>query len=70
MVQVGDRILVGEYAATVRYIGNVAGHPGVWVGVEWDDPSRGKHDGLVNGIRYFTTSSVFTLVYKLAYSRK
>ncbi|XP_077574377.1 tubulin-specific chaperone E isoform X2 [Stigmatopora nigra] len=26
---------------------------GVWLGVEWDDPSRGKHDGCHQGVRYF-----------------
>ncbi|EYC10261.1 hypothetical protein Y032_0056g2646 [Ancylostoma ceylanicum] len=57
MAQVGDRVAVGGYGATVRYVGNVEGHAGVWVGVEWDDPRRGKHDGLVNGVRYFTTSA-------------
>lgn len=37
----------GHYA-TVRYIGPVAASKAktdVWVGVEWDDSSRGKHDG-------------------------
>ena len=28
---------------------------GDWLGVEWDDPSRGKHDGSHNGQRYFMT---------------
>lgn len=28
--------------------------PGIWVGVEWDDPTRGKHDGTKEGVRYFT----------------
>ncbi|ETN71702.1 CAP-Gly domain protein, partial [Necator americanus] len=55
MAEVGDRVLIGGCGAVVRYVGNVEGHPGVWVGVEWDDPRRGKHDGLVNGVRYFTT---------------
>lgn len=27
---------------------------GVWLGVEWDNPARGKHDGLHEGTRYFT----------------
>ncbi|KHJ95718.1 CAP-Gly domain protein [Oesophagostomum dentatum] len=57
MVELGDRVLVGGNAAVVRYVGNVDGHAGVWVGVEWDDSSRGKHDGCVNGVRYFQTSA-------------
>jgi len=27
---------------------------GVWLGVEWDDPSRGKHSGDHDGVHYFT----------------
>ncbi|VDK52485.1 unnamed protein product, partial [Cylicostephanus goldi] len=57
MAQVNDRVLVNGHAAVVRYVGSVVDHPGVWVGVEWDDPNRGKHDGMVNGVRYFTTST-------------
>ncbi|KAL5993275.1 hypothetical protein ACLOJK_014199 [Asimina triloba] len=37
---------------TVRYVGPVEGHSGIWVGVDWDNRD-GKHDGSVNGIRYF-----------------
>uniref|UniRef100_A0A1D1YDC0 Tubulin-specific chaperone E n=1 Tax=Anthurium amnicola TaxID=1678845 RepID=A0A1D1YDC0_9ARAE len=39
--------------ATVRYVGLVEGYDGTWVGVDWDD-GGGKHDGVVNGVRYFT----------------
>ncbi|KAH1852298.1 hypothetical protein KXX54_006352 [Aspergillus fumigatus] len=39
---------------TVRYIGKVEGTTGEWLGVEWDDPTRGKHSGEHNGVRYFT----------------
>ncbi|KAJ0977230.1 hypothetical protein J5N97_012704 [Dioscorea zingiberensis] len=38
---------------TVRYVGPVDGHAGEWVGVDWDD-GEGKHDGSVNGVRYFS----------------
>ncbi|KAJ6826854.1 tubulin-folding cofactor E [Iris pallida] len=40
---------------TVRYVGQVEGYSGLWVGVEWDD-GEGKHDGSVNGVRYFFVS--------------
>ena len=36
---------------TVRYVGEVAGTKGQWVGVEWDDESRGRHDGTHDGKR-------------------
>lgn len=33
----------------------MAGYNGSWLGIEWDDPKRGKHDGVVDGMRYFKT---------------
>ncbi|GJP54616.1 hypothetical protein CLOM_g13685 [Closterium sp. NIES-68] len=58
---VGQRVALKEpemgsrYAprGTVRYVGPVDGYKSEWVGVEWDDPLRGKHDGVVTGKRYF-----------------
>lgn len=41
----------------VRYVGEVGGYAGSWLGVEWDDPERGKHDGQVGGVAYFTSPS-------------
>lgn len=49
-----DRVLIAKQRATVRYVGPVDGYEGTWVGVEWDDSSRGKHDGETGGRRYFT----------------
>lgn len=51
---VGSRIQSGRDRATVAYTGPVVGQTGIWVGVEWDDASRGKHDGSTGGVRYFT----------------
>ncbi|KAL4529327.1 hypothetical protein Ndes2526A_g04121 [Nannochloris sp. 'desiccata'] len=51
---VGSRLLVGKHGATIRYVGPVEGQDGVWVGLEWDDPTRGKHDGRHSGTRYFS----------------
>jgi len=28
---------------------------GTWLGIEWDDGMRGKHNGIVDGKRYFQT---------------
>lgn len=36
----------------MKYVGQVEGYSGNWVGVEWDN-CDGKHDGSVNGVRYF-----------------
>ncbi|KAG2487033.1 hypothetical protein HYH03_014279 [Edaphochlamys debaryana] len=50
---VGCRVRILKDYATVRYVGPVNGQEGTWVGVEWDDPTRGKHDGSTGGTRYF-----------------
>ncbi len=49
----GQRLSYDGALCTVRYVGEVAGTSGVWLGVEWDDASRGKHDGTHKGVRYF-----------------
>ncbi|XP_010129905.1 PREDICTED: tubulin-specific chaperone E, partial [Buceros rhinoceros silvestris] len=49
----GQRILCGTEYATVRYVGSVPPTAGIWLGVEWDDPQRGKHDGTYEGRQYF-----------------
>lgn len=46
----------GVRYGTVRYCGPVAGKEGSWLGIEWDDPLRGKHDGRHEATRYFTCS--------------
>ena len=47
---VGERVrdATSGHVATVRYIGSVASakdQAAMYLGVEWDDASRGKHDG-------------------------
>lgn len=49
----GKRLSYGGHLCTVRYVGKVQGTTGEWLGVEWDDPVRGKHNGERNGVRYF-----------------
>lgn len=55
---VGQRLSLKRDRCTIRYVGTVAGKKGQWLGVEWDDAIRGKHDGAVEGTRYFTCKSV------------
>lgn len=55
---VGQRISVHGNRGTVRYVGQVHGAQGIWLGVEWDEPSRGKHSGEKDGRRYFDCSLV------------
>ena len=51
-MQASRTVLEGHYA-TVRFIGQLQGQEGDWVGLEWDEAARGKHDGSTGGIRYF-----------------
>ncbi|CAG9821842.1 unnamed protein product [Phaedon cochleariae] len=52
---VGDRIECGGHFGTIKYIGPVDGHHGIWLGVDWDEQERGKHNGTINGKHYFDT---------------
>lgn len=36
-------------------LGSVKEQPGRWIGVEWDDVSRGRHNGVFKDVRYFQT---------------
>ncbi|XP_048453176.1 tubulin-specific chaperone E-like [Rhincodon typus] len=53
---VGRRIMYRDEYGTVRFVGTVASAPGVWLGVEWDNPERGKHNGTHEGVQYFQCS--------------
>ncbi|KAG0133192.1 hypothetical protein HOY82DRAFT_482963 [Tuber indicum] len=58
-VEVGDAVNTpGGMHGTVKFIGNVKGKAGIFVGVELDPDmsGRGKNDGAVDGVRYFTTA--------------
>ena len=50
---VGARLSFSSSLCTIRYIGPVHGTQGTWLGVEWDDPARGKHSGTHSGKEYF-----------------
>lgn len=54
-IALGYRFVCDGHYGTVRYIGPVPPTEGTWLGVEWDDSSRGKHDGTHNGKSYFKT---------------
>ncbi|RKO87465.1 hypothetical protein BDK51DRAFT_15975 [Blyttiomyces helicus] len=46
-----------NFTGTVRYHGPVPHSAATaWLGIEWDDPTRGKHSGTHDGISYFTPS--------------
>lgn len=55
----GQRVhFVGDprRTGTVAFVGTLEGYSGTWIGVDWDD-SNGKHDGSINGVRYFQAKS-------------
>ncbi|KAM0696807.1 hypothetical protein Q7P36_002878 [Cladosporium allicinum] len=54
---IGQRLSLKSQTCTVRYVGQVADKQGQWLGVEWDDASRGKHDGTHEGVSYFKCRS-------------
>ncbi|KXN92190.1 Tubulin-specific chaperone E [Leucoagaricus sp. SymC.cos] len=54
MMEPGQRITFMGQIGTVRFSGPVEGTSGTWLGIEWDDPARGKHDGARDGKQYFT----------------
>ncbi|XP_054167480.1 tubulin-folding cofactor B-like [Oppia nitens] len=56
-INVGQRCEVcvkgaAKRRATVQYVGTTRFKPGLWIGVEYDEP-LGKNDGSVDGHRYF-----------------
>ena len=50
---IGCRIQSEGYTGTVLYEGEVPPTSGKWLGIDWDDGSRGKHDGSHKGTTYF-----------------
>ncbi|XP_041788956.1 tubulin-specific chaperone E isoform X2 [Chelmon rostratus] len=51
---VGRRVSCGAERGTVQYVGPVPPTAGLWLGIEWDHPERGKHNGSHDGVQYFT----------------
>lgn len=52
-MRVGGRIQCSDFIGTIKYIGTLEGHSSTWLGIDWDDPTRGKHNGNLNGKQYF-----------------
>jgi len=61
---VSQRLSFDSHLCTVRYIGPVQGTQKDWLGVEWDDPTRGKHDGEHQRVRYFSCKNFIIMDYK------
>lgn len=58
----GQRLSYDKHLCTVQYVGEVHNTKGQWLGVEWDEPNRGKHDGEHNGVKYFKCMFEFSNV--------
>ncbi|OJD25508.1 hypothetical protein ACJ73_03114 [Blastomyces percursus] len=56
-LSIGSRLSFEGALCTVRYLGDVQGTKGQWLGVEWDDSTRGKHSGEHQGVKYFQCKS-------------
>ncbi|CAK1356108.1 unnamed protein product [Cercospora beticola] len=54
---VGQRLSLKGQICTVQYVGAVQNKSGEWLGVEWDDSARGKHNGTHEGVKYFECRS-------------
>ena len=50
----GQRLSYQGDKCTIYFHGELRGKSGQWLGVEWDDESKGKHGGTIDGVRYFT----------------
>ncbi|KIL69842.1 hypothetical protein M378DRAFT_1050127 [Amanita muscaria Koide BX008] len=71
---IGSRVDYTGFHGTVKYVGEVINSSGIWLGIEWDDPQRGKHDGVKDGVRYFHclvpgTASFLRPSAKIAFNR-
>ena len=42
-----------RHVGTVAFVGPTVLGEGLWIGVMLDEPAKGRHDGLVQGVRYF-----------------
>ncbi|KAL6265270.1 tubulin-specific chaperone E [Pogonomyrmex barbatus] len=51
--EIGSRIECDGYRGTLKYVGSVGDTKGEWLGIDWDDPTRGKHNGTYEGMEYF-----------------
>lgn len=54
---IGRRLSFDGSRCTIRYVGALKGVKGQWLGVEWDDDTRGKHNGSHSGDQLFVCLS-------------
>ncbi|KRX25058.1 Tubulin-specific chaperone E [Trichinella nelsoni] len=54
---IGCRVRHRGARGVVKFCGRIGSLDGEWLGIEWDEKSRGKHDGTYQNVRYFETSA-------------
>ena len=54
---IGQRVELRGKQGSVRFLGKLQNNPkagdSLWLGIEWDDKQGGKHNGTVDGVKYF-----------------
>ena len=54
---IGQRVELRGKMGSIRYFGKLRNNPkagdALWLGVEWDELGAGKHNGIVDGEKYF-----------------
>lgn len=53
MAAVGERRSYNGQVCTIRFVGKIPDWDVTALGLEWDNPSRGKHSGQLHGVSYF-----------------
>lgn len=59
MYEVNERVSLDGYLATIKFVGYLPDY--IWgakvltLGLEWDQPERGKNNGDIDGVHYFHT---------------
>ncbi|XP_012277540.1 tubulin-specific chaperone E isoform X2 [Orussus abietinus] len=51
--KIGSRVECDGYRGTLKYVGPVGNTKGQWFGIDWDDVTRGKHNGTYENVEYF-----------------
>lgn len=59
---IGSRVDCEGHRGTVKYVGTVGNTKGQWLGIDWDDPIRGKHNGTYDGVEYFQTWYLYCFI--------
>lgn len=52
---IGCRVVKDEQFGTIKYVGPIVNSTVVWLGIDWDNPKSGRHDGTFKGVTYFNT---------------